>query len=198
MGPALRKTDEHYTYGDYLSWPGGERWELINGIAWNMSPAPSRAHQMLLGELFARFHAWLADKPCQVFLAPFDVALPADPHQAHDEVDTVVQPDLSVFCDPTRLTDAGARGAPDLVVEILSPWTSKKDLNDKFTLYETRGVREYWVVDPAGSVQVYRLDDSGRYADPDILVKSGTAASTVLDGFSIEIAEVFAPHQDIQ
>ncbi|MEX2445264.1 MAG: Uma2 family endonuclease [Alkalispirochaeta sp.] len=198
MGQALRKTDDHYTYGDYRRWPDGERWELINGTAWNMSPAPSRAHQAVLGRLHLLFGTWLQNKPCQVFLAPFDVVLPADPQQANDEVDTVVQPDLSVFCDFTRLTDAGGRGAPDLVVEILSPWTSKKDLNDKFTLYESRGVREYWVVDPAGSVQVYHLDDTGRYADPDILVKSGPAASTVLEGFSIEIAELFADYPDMQ
>lgn len=190
----MRKDDEHYTYGDYLLWPEGERWELINGTAWNMSPAPSRAHQAILGELFARFHAFLAGKTCQAFLAPFDVILPgdADADTPDSEVDTVVQPDLSVFCDPSRLTDAGARGAPDLVVEILSPWTSKKDLNDKFSLYEARGVREYWVVDPAGSVQVYLRGDNGRYADPDILVTRGRAISRVLDGFSLEIAELFA------
>lgn len=193
MGQALRKTDDHYTYGNYRGWPEGERWELINGTAWNMSPAPSRAHQAILGELFSRFHAWLKDKPCRVFLAPFDVLFPADPHQADDAVDTVVQPDLSVFCDPRQLTDAGARGAPDLVVEILSPWTSKKDLNDKFTLYETHGVREYWVVDPAGSVQVYHREDDGRYADPEILVKSGRATSKVLEGFTLETAELFLP-----
>ncbi|TVR65966.1 MAG: Uma2 family endonuclease [Spirochaetaceae bacterium] len=195
MGQALRKKDDHYTYGDYLSWPDGERWELINGTAWNMSPAPSRAHQEVLGRLYLLFATWLRDKPCRVFLAPFDVILPAEPDQADREVDTVVQPDLSVFCDPRRLTDAGARGAPDLVVEILSPWTSKKDLNDKFTLYETRGVREYWVVDPAGnpagSVQIYHINKDGLYDDPEILVKNGLAASEVLEGFTLEIAELF-------
>jgi Uma2 family endonuclease len=196
MGQALRKTDDHYTYGDYLTWPTEERWELIDGVAWNMSPAPSRAHQSLLGRLHLLFGTWLTGKPCQVYLAPFDVILPADTDQASDEADTVVQPDLSVFCDPARLTEAGARGAPDLVVEILSPWTSKKDLNDKFTLYERHGVREYWVVDPAGSVQIYRRDADGRYADPDILVKTGTAASHILEGFTVEIADLFAALSD--
>ncbi len=192
MGEVPRKTDDHYTYGDYLTWPEGERWELINGVAWNMSPAPSRAHQVLLGQLHLLFGGWLTGKPCQVYLAPFDVILPADSNQASNEVDTVVQPDLSVFCDSSKLTEAGARGAPDLVVEILSPWTSKKDLNDKFALYERRGVREYWVVDPAGSVQIYRRATDGRYGDPDILVRTGTAVSHVLEGFTVDIGSLFS------
>ena len=94
--------------------------------------------------------------------APFDVLLPSDPDQAENEVDTVVQPDLSVFCDPARLTDAGARGAPDLVVEILSPWTSKKDLNE-----------------------------NGQYDDPEILVKTGSVASAVLEGFRVDVEALF-------
>lgn len=157
-----------------------------------MSPAPSRAHQAVLGRLHLIFGNWLKDKPCRVYLAPFDILLPADPAQAAEEVDTVVQPDLSVFCDTSRLTDAGATGAPDLVVEILSPWTSKKDLNEKFSLYEAHGVREYWVVDPAGSIQVYRLNNKGRYEDPEILVKTGSAASAVLEGFQVDLEAVFA------
>jgi Uma2 family endonuclease len=127
-----------------------------------MSPAPSRAHHAVLGELFAHFREWLKDKPCQVYLAPFDVLLPSDPDQAENEVDTVVQPDLSVFCDPARLTDAGARGAPDLVVEILSPWTIKKDLNEK-----------------------------GQYDDPEILVKTESVASAVLEGFRVDVEALF-------
>ena len=145
----------------------------------------------MLGRLHLVFGEWLKDKPCQVYLAPFDVLLPSDPDQAENEVDTVIQPDLSVFCDPARLTDAGARGAPDLVVEILSPWTSKKDLNDKFSLYETHRVREYWVVDPAGSVQVYRLNENGQFDDPEILVKTGSVASAVLEGFRVDVEALF-------
>lgn len=148
----------------YLQWPDGERWELISGTAWNMSPAPSRAHQALLGRLHLLFGTWLTGKPCQVYLAPFDIVLPADPYQPEDEVDTVVQPDLSVFCDPGRLTEAGAR--------------------------------EYWVVDPAGSVQIYLRDTNGRFGDPEILVKTGTAVSHVLEGFTVEIAELFSALSD--
>jgi Uma2 family endonuclease len=191
MGQALRKTDAHYTYGDYRRWPPEERWELIEGTAWNMSPAPSRAHQAILGRLHLLFGEWLKDKPCQVYIAPFDVQFPSRPDQVEDEVDTVVQPDLSVFCDPERLTDAGARGAPDMVVEILSPWTSKKDLNDKFSLYERHGVREYWVVDPAGSVQVYRWNANGHYDDPEIVVKTGSVASAVLEGLRVDVEGLF-------
>lgn len=192
MGQPLLKTDAHYTYGDYRRWPPEERWELIEGTAWNMSPAPSRAHQAILGQLHLLFGEWLKDKPRHLYLAPFDVQFPSRPDQVEDEIDTVVQPDLSVFCDPERLTDAGARGAPDVVVEILSPWTSKKDLNDKFSLYERHGVREYWVVDPAGSVQVYRLNANGHYDDPEIAVRTGTVASAVIEGLRVDVEGLFA------
>ncbi len=192
MGYALTKEDERYTYAEYRHWPAEERWELIDGTAWSMCAAPSRAHQDLSAELLFQLKKWLKGKTCKVYDAPFDVLLPLDPEEADDEVDTVVQPDLAVFCDRSKLTPAGARGAPDLIVEIISPWTLKKDLNDKFRLYERVGVREYWVVDPSGSVQSYSLGDSGRYGNPVILEGSGTLESTVLQGFILDVAALFA------
>ena len=157
MGDPASAPDERFTYRHYRSWPDDERWELIDGRAWAMSPAPLRSHQKLSGRLFHRLSAYLEGKPCEVYAAPFDVLLPAG-DEPDDEVDSVVQPDLVVVCDKSKLTRAGARGAPDLVVEILSPSSSRKDQREKFELYQSRGVREYWVLDPAGEwLCVYRL-----------------------------------------
>ncbi|MBI4778090.1 Uma2 family endonuclease, partial [Candidatus Desantisbacteria bacterium] len=131
MGFEARKKEERFTYGDYLKWPDDQRWELIDGVAYDMSPAPSRKHQKVVGELFAQFHSYLKDKSCEVYVAPFDVRLPevdegVAPLAADEEIITVVQPDIVVVCDRDKLDDRGGRGAPDIVIEILSPWTAKQ------------------------------------------------------------------------
>jgi Uma2 family endonuclease len=115
-----------YTYADYRRWREDERWELIDGVAYDMTPAPSRTHQDVLGARHVQVRPHLAGGPCRVYLAPFEVRLPRLA-ESDDEVDTLVQPDLSVICDPAKLDDAGCRGAPDWVVEVLSPWTAAKD-----------------------------------------------------------------------
>ena len=148
MGLPARKLDRRYTYGDYRTWPDDERWELIDGVAWNMSPAPSSGHQGLLGELHIQVAPALKGTGCRVYLAPFDVLLPDSAGQNEDDVASVVQPDLTGICDASRITPRGCFGAPDWVVEIISPWTMKKDLNEKFTLYERNHIREYWLIDP--------------------------------------------------
>jgi Uma2 family endonuclease len=108
----------HFVYGDYRRWTAEERWELIDGEAWDMSPAPTRSHQQMVLELTTQIHRFLRDKPCEVCTAPFDVRLPrAD--EADDRVDTVVQPDITVICDPAKLDEAGCRGAPDWIIEVL-------------------------------------------------------------------------------
>jgi len=163
MALPARKIDEHYTYTDYMTWPEDERWELIDGVAWNMSPAPTRKHQGICINILRELSGYLKDKDCNIYGAPFDVRLP-DGLQSDDSVDTVVQPDISVFCDEKRLDDRGAVGAPDMVVEILSPSTAAKDLREKFYLYEKVGVKEYWIVDPANeTLTVYALDKNGKY-----------------------------------
>ena len=141
------KTTEKYTYADYLTWPDEERWELINGHAYDMSAAPSRRHQDVLGRLFRLIADFFDGRACRVYIAPFDVRLSEDYSDDH-LIENVVQPDLSVFCNDDRLDDKGAVGAPDLAVEILSPSTSTKDLKTKLLLYQKFGVREYWIVDP--------------------------------------------------
>jgi len=195
MGNPELAPKERFTYRNYRTWPEEERWEIIDGQAWSMSPAPMRQHQAVVRYMTEKFGAFLRGKPCKVYPAPFDVLLPSH-DEADDEADTVVQPDLVVYCDRSKLTDRGARGAPDLTVEILSPSTQKKDLNEKFRLYERHGVREYWVVDPGNrSIQVWHLKSEGGYDEGELrdpLREYGAIPSLVLEGFSVEPAELFA------
>jgi len=186
---------EHFVYRQYRSWSEDERWELIDGLAWSMSPAPLRQHQKLSHNLALLFGNHLKHRKCEVYEAPFDVLLP-DGDEADDEVSTVIQPDLVVFCDKSKLTLRGARGAPDLIVEILSPSTQKKDLNEKFKLYERHGVREYWIVDPGNrTIQVWHLESDGTYDKGELRDAPrdySAMSSRVLEGFSIDPKELFA------
>lgn len=138
-----------YTYADYLTWQWGEMTELIRGKIYKMSPAPGSLHQKISGNLFLQIRSFLTGEKCQVFSAPFDVRLPSLKKSKSDqEITTVVQPDLCVICDPSKIDDRGCIGAPDWIIEILSPPTSSKDLTEKFDVYEEAGVKEYWVVHP--------------------------------------------------
>ena len=195
MGDPNLAPRERYTYRQYRTWPDSERWELIDGHAWSMSPAPRRRHQEISGKLFLEIGAFLKGKPCKVYEAPFDVLLPAG-EEPDDEVDTVVQPDIAVFCDRSKLTERGARGAPDLVVEILSPLTSRKDQREKFDRYERARVREYWIIDPAAwSVWIYRIQAEGGYDEGKLKERLGDTSpieSSVLEGFVLDPVELFA------
>jgi Uma2 family endonuclease len=180
-----------YTYGDYLHWPEGERWELIEGNPYNMTPAPSIEHQRISGEFFRQVSNFLFDKDCEVFSAPFDVRLP-EAEEADDEIITVVQPDISVICNPERLDNRGCRGAPDFIIEILSPATAGKDQIQKVALYEKHGVREYWLVHPTDRLVTVRLLDSeGRYGIPQIQEAKGLLAVQTLPGLEIDLDAVF-------
>ena len=194
MGNPAVDVDDRFTYRHYKTWPDEERWELIDGRAWAMSPAPTTRHQRLSRKLFNRIANLLEGKPCEAFCAPFDILLPKG-DESDDEVDTIVQPDIVVYCDRSKLTKSGARGAPDLAVEILSPSTSKKDLNDKFRLYERHGVREYWVVDTAGEwLCVYRLASDGHFDEGELRDRLGDLSlisSTILDGFTVDPKQLF-------
>lgn len=142
-----------YTYADYLTWEFQERVELLRGWVTRMSPAPNMYHQTVAANLYTRIGAQLA-RPCRFFPAPFDVRL-----QRSDGRESVVQPDLCVVCDETRLTQQGCDGAPDWVIEILSRGNTKRDTRDKYSIYEEAGVREYWIVDPThGSIERYLLE----------------------------------------
>jgi Uma2 family endonuclease len=179
-----------FSYSDYCAWPDDERWELIDGEAFNMSPAPARIHQDVVVEMLAQVHESLGNSPCRVYVAPFDVRFPRG-DEADEQVDTVVQPDLSVICNPDRLDEKGCRGAPDWVVEVLSPQTASKDQIRKRDLYERHGVREYWLVHPVDRVLfVYRLEGAA-YGKPDIRPTEGTTPVTCLPGVQIDWEGVF-------
>ena len=183
---------EHFTYRDLLTWPESERWELIDGVAYDMSPAPATTHQQISIALASHLYLFLIGKPCQVFTAPFDVLLPKG-NEADEDVDTVVEPDIVVVCDPNKLTKRGCTGAPDLVIEILSPRTAKKDQREKLYTYQRAGVREYWVINPADhTVTIFKLGDNGRYNLPEVYFPDESVVVGVLEGLTIDLAQVFA------
>ena len=183
--------DRKFTYGDYLSWPDEERWELIDGEAFNMTPAPSRAHQKTLLALADLFYNYLNDKPCEVYVAPFDVRLP-EGSQSEQEIITVVQPDLTVVCDPAKLDDKGCRGTPDLIVEIISPSTAARDYIEKLALYERRQVAEYWVVHPIDkTVMVFQLTANQEYGKPRIYAGNDQVPIGLFPDLVIDLKKVF-------
>ncbi len=193
MNLAINNTEQLWTYTDYLTWDDSQRWELIDGIAFDMSPAPSRQHQELSGELFRQLANYLKDKPCNVYDAPFDLRLSEKPNSSDNYIDTVVQPDILVVCDKSKLDDRGCNGAPDLIVEITSPSTAKMDLTTKFDLYQKHGVKEYWIVHPAEkTVMVFKLLETGLYGAPDRYADDGKISVPLLGDLVIDLKELFA------
>ena len=181
-----------FTYGDYLTWPDDERWEIINGDAIAMTPAPNLEHQRYLGRLAVKFHQFLEGKPCEVFVAPLDVLLP-NAGESEEEVRSVVQPDIMVVCDPDKLDRRGIKGAPDLVVEIVSPSTASNDYIRKLRLYEKHGVKEYWILHPTDrTVLRFLLGKAGRFSDPKTFREDESVDSRILKGLSIDLPAIFA------
>ncbi len=190
MGLAVRK-DEHFTYADYLAWDDGERWELIGGQAFNMTPAPNKKHQDIAFQLVLQIGNQLKGKPCKAYFAPFDVLLPLD-NEKEGDIPNVVQPDISIICDTRKLNEKGCLGAPDVIIEILSPETSRKDKKDKFFLYEQAGVKEYWLVSPwERLVHVFYLEPDGRYGRPEIYDETSVIQLKAVRGLTIELNPIF-------
>ena len=183
MGLALR-TEKHYTYADYLQWPDDTRYELIDGEAFLMSPAPLVEHQEVAGELFRQLANQLDGQPCRPYIAPVDVRLPRK-DEADAAIDTVVQPDVLVVCDPHKIDRRGVRGAPDWVLEVLSPSTAAHDQIAKRRTYERAGVREYWLVHPGDRTLTVYLLENGRYGRPEIYELKDATPIGVLPGVSI-------------
>ena len=186
--PMLKPAE--FTYRDYCRWPEDERWELLDGVAYAMA-APGLAHQTVVGELFIQIGLFLRGKPCRSFVAPFDVRLPRH-KEADADVTTVVQPDISVICDPDKLDGSGCRGAPDWVIEVLSPSTAAKDQIQKLAVYERAGVGEVWLVHPTDHVvTIYTLNAERCYGKPAIHETTGTLATDLFPDLKIEWDRVF-------
>jgi len=177
---------KRYTYSDYLSWKFDERVELIKGKIFRMSPAPKRNHQVISRNIFGEIYLFQKGRKCDVFHAPFDVKL------SMGDDSTVVQPDICVICDESKLTEQGCTGAPELIIEILSPGNSKKEMKNKFDLYEENGVLEYWIVDPSKeTVVVYSLNEAKRYIGSKPFVDDSLIDTEVLSGIELRAEQVF-------
>jgi|APTNR8051073442_1049403.scaffolds.fasta_scaffold22330_2 Uma2 family endonuclease len=183
MGLAPRK-EKRCTYADYLQWPEDTRYELIDGEAFLMSPAPLVEHQEVAGEVYRQLANQLDGKPCRPFIAPVDVRLPRK-DETDAAIDTVVQPDVLVVCDPSKIDRRGVRGAPDWLLEVLSPSTAAHDQIAKRRTYERAGVREYWLVHPGDRTLTVYVLDNGQYGRPEIYELKDATPVGVLPGVSI-------------
>ena len=180
----IRK-DNRYTVRDYLSWDDGERWELIDGVPYAMSPAPRVVHQAIVTELSRLLGNFFHDKPCRVLVAPVDVYF----HESEDD-ETVVQPDLLVVCDKGKIHDRGIIGAPDFIVEVISPTSAGRDFTNKAALYEREGVFEYWIVSPGEKAFFKNTLADGKYVTEN--VTGGLLTSSKFSDFSLNADEFFA------
>ncbi|WP_407521027.1 Uma2 family endonuclease [Lacibacter sp. MH-610] len=181
-----------YSYADYLKWKFEERVELIRGRIMKMT-APNRKHQEVAGELFTQFKNYLKGKSCKVYVAPFDVRLPKRAETNDTNIYTVVQPDICVVCDEQKLDDKGCMGAPDLVVEILSPGNSKKEIRIKHELYEEAGVKEYWIVNPVEeNAAVFILNKDGKYDGARLYGSGDMIPSVAVPGFAVNTNDIFS------
>ncbi len=188
--PAMEYSSKVYTYVDYLRFKIEERLELFRGRIFKMS-APNLNHQKISREIFGRLYNLLHKKPCQVFVAPFDVRLPVKNKKKDNEITTVVQPDIMVVCDESIIDSRGLCGAPDLVVEILSPGNSKKEVSNKFDLYEEAGVKEYWIVNPEmKTIIIYSLVNE-KFVGSRFYTEDDVIKSNVITGFSMNVKDVF-------
>jgi Uma2 family endonuclease len=172
-----------FSWHDYRQWPDSERWELIDGGAFNMSPAPSTRHQKVAARLYSRLEKAVEGRGCQPFIAPTDLRL--------SDFD-IVQPDLLLVSNLDQITDSHIEGAPDLVVEVLSPATSAKDLREKKGLYQRAGIPLYLVIDPLEQYALlFRLDESGVYDSGTIFAPQETLELALCGGIAIDLWEVF-------
>ncbi len=189
---AFTSAKQKYSYADYLKWETEKRIELIEGVPFELFPAPSTVHQEISGKINFVLYSHFINKPCKVFVAPFDVRFPKSAAK-DEEVFTVVQPDLCVICDLKKLDKRGCLGAPDLVVEILSPGNSAREKREKYELYESEGVKEYWMVDyQEKTVFIYTLNDSGKFIGKQPLTESETLISILFPEIEINLKQLFS------
>ena len=185
----------HYSYADYLTWPVDLVAELIQGKMFKKAAAaPKRIHQKVASKLNFKLYQFLEGKMCQVYPAPFDVRFPIDSKEDHKIFD-VVQPDLCVVCDPSKLDERGCIGAPELIIEILSPGSTKLELKHKFELYESRGVLEYWIIHPEHQNLLIYTWVEGTYIPSRFFTAGDIIGSQAVKGFKLDLEEFFS---DIQ
>ena len=188
--------NKRYTYADYLTWKDDKRRELFDGFIKLMTPAPSRRHQGLSANLTRIIGNFLYQKECKMYYAPSDVRFPKDKKDKNDKaISTVVQPDIYVVCDLSKLDDRGCLGAPDLIIEIVSPSNTRRDAKDKFEIYQHYGVREYWMVNPVEEyVNVFLLDENGKYQVVGVYADEEKIPVNIFNGeLVIDLKEVFVP-----
>ncbi len=187
---SLLDINKKYSYANYLTWRFQERVELIKGRLFKMSPAPARKHQAIVSDLHRQISTFLYKKQCNIYTAPFDVRFPKG--KGDKQIFTVVQPDICVICDKSKLDDRGCIGAPDLIIEILSPATAKKDVREKFQLYEESGVKEYWIVSPENKlVDVFVLRNDKKYHLINKFTEDDIVKVNSIEGLSINLNDVF-------
>ncbi|WP_019907722.1 Uma2 family endonuclease [Thermoanaerobacter indiensis] len=181
-----------YTYSDYLKLEDGERVELIEGNFVAMSPSPSRIHQKIITEISRVIGNFIKEKnlECEVYVAPFDVRL-IDKDETEENCKNVVQPDISVICDKSKLDDKGLKGAPDFIIEVVSPSNASIDYVKKLYLYEKFKVKEYWIVNPISkNIFVYKLDEKGQYSEPEKYTIEDTIKVNIFKELEINIAKL--------
>jgi Uma2 family endonuclease len=186
-------TTKRYSYADYLTWMDDMRREIYDGFVKLMTPAPNIKHQGISFNLSRLMGNYLINRNCRGFAAPSDVRLPKNKNNSDETIFTVLQPDLYVVCDLSKLDDRGCLGAPDLVIEITSPKTARRDLKDKYQIYEQHGVREYWIVNPSDeNVLTFVLDANGKFQLAGLYAGDDKIPVHIFDGdLQIDLTEVF-------
>lgn len=181
-----------YSYADYLKWTFDERLELIKGKIFKMTPAPNIYHQDISANVFYHLYNYLKDKSCKTYSAPFDVRLPQKKNENDEQIYTVVQPDICVICDLSKLDIRGCTGAPDIVIEILSPGNNQKELKNKYEVYEESGVSEYWIIHPQEKTFLKYTLVNGAYQPSKLLTMGDIVTTPILPGFQLDLDAVFA------
>ena len=190
---SLPRKNRKYTYADYLSWSEDERVEIIDGDPYLLA-SPSRIHQKVLSELHRQIANFLVGKECEVYPAPFHVVLDLEGNVSNEEdIQNVFEPDITIVCDTSKLDDAGCKGTPDMIVEVISPSTARRDKIVKFNKYEQAGVKEYWIIEPQEKiVSVFTLEENRRYGRPNLYTNEDQVKVTIFDDLIIDLKMVLS------
>ena len=193
----LSQGERRYTYADYLTYPEDERWEIFDGVPY-MQAAPTPIHQEISMELSKQIAVYLTDKTCKIYPAPFCVRLTQGVYEENEkDVKNIVEPDISIICDQSKIDDKGCNGAPDMIIEIISPSSIKRDRFIKFNLYEKAGVKEYWIVEPDQKlVSVFLLERNGRFSRPEMYTEEDSIKVSIFPELIIDLSAVFGT-QDV-